>query len=88
MRVLLKQDYKAVASARRICEVEGGVVSERVAQRWFQRSNIPEENTKIYHVLKKPKLWEIGNTVTVLAEYSKKKVLVSCQKNLGHQKIP
>ena len=38
IRVLLehywKQDYKAAATAQRICEVEGeGVVSERVAQR-------------------------------------------------------
>ena len=40
IRVLLKrywkQDYKATAAARRICEVEGeGVVTELVAQRWF-----------------------------------------------------
>ena len=39
-----KQDYKAAAEARRICEVEGeDVVSERVAQRWFQRFNTGEE---------------------------------------------
>ena len=31
-----KQDYKAAATAQRICEVEGdGVISEHVAQ-WFQ----------------------------------------------------
>ena len=42
-----KQYYKAAAAARRICEVEGeSVVSERVAQRWFLRFNIGEENTK------------------------------------------
>ena len=51
IRVLLnhywKQDYKAAAAARRLCEVEGdGVVSERVAQRWFHRFNTGEENTK------------------------------------------
>ena len=39
-----KQDYKAAAAARRICEVEGeDAVSEHVAQRWFQRFNIGEE---------------------------------------------
>ena len=42
-----KQDCKAAAAARRICEVEGeGVVSESVAQQWFQRFNTGEENTK------------------------------------------
>ena len=41
-----KQDYKAAAAAaRRICEVGGdGVVSECVAQLWFQRFNTGEEN--------------------------------------------
>ena len=48
IRVLLKhywkQDYKAAAAARRICEVEGeDVVSEHVAQPWFQRFNTGEE---------------------------------------------
>ena len=47
-RVLLKnyrkQNYKTAAAARRICEVEEeGVVSESVAQRWFQRFNTGEE---------------------------------------------
>ena len=38
-----KQDYKAAAAARRICEVGGGsVVSERVAQQLFQRFNTGE----------------------------------------------
>ena len=32
--------------------VEEGVVSERVAQRWFQRFNTGEQILKIYHVLK------------------------------------
>ena len=42
-----KQDYKATAAARRICEVEGeGIVSEHVTQRWFQRFNTREDNTK------------------------------------------
>ena len=50
-RVLLKhcwkQDYKATAAARRICEVEReGVVIECVIQRWLQRFNTAEENTK------------------------------------------
>ena len=55
-RVLLKyyckQDYKTDAVARRMCQVEGGVVSERVAQRWFQPFNIGEEQTKIFTVWK------------------------------------
>ena len=44
IRVLIKhywkQNHKAVEVARRICEVEGeGVVSEHVAQGWFQCFN-------------------------------------------------
>ena len=41
-----KQDYKAaVAAAPRICEGEGeGVISERVAPRWFERLNTGEES--------------------------------------------
>ena len=62
IRVLLKhywkQDYKAaVAAARRICEVEGeGVVSERVAQRCFQRFNTGKGNTKDLPHSGRPKL--------------------------------
>ena len=63
-RVLLlyswKQDYKAAAAARRKCKVEGeGVVSVRVAQRWFQRFNTGEENTKDLPRTGRPKLWYI-----------------------------
>ena len=48
IRFLLKpywrQDFKAASATRRICEVEAeDVVSERMAQRWFQRFNIGEE---------------------------------------------
>ena len=57
-----KQDYKAVAASRKICEVEGeGVVSERVAQLWFQRFNTGEGNTKVLPLSGKPKLWDIEN---------------------------
>jgi transposase len=42
VRVLLrhcwKQNYKAVAAAKNICDVEGeGAVNERMGQRWFKR---------------------------------------------------
>ena len=78
IRVLLKhygkQDYKAAAVARRICQVEGeGVVSERVAQRWFQRFNTGEENTKDLPRSGRPKLWDIENISRVLEENPQKK---------------
>lgn len=73
IRVLLKhywkQDYKAAAAARKICEVEGeGVVSERVAQRWFQRFNNGEENTKDLPRSGRPKVWNIEDTSRALEE--------------------
>ena len=55
IRVLLKhywkQDYKAAAAARRICEVEDkGVVSERVANDGSNVSSLEKKTLKIYHV--------------------------------------
>ena len=41
-----KQDYKVAAAVRRLYEMVGGVLIERVAQLWFQRFNTGEENTK------------------------------------------
>ena len=82
-----KQDYKAAATARRICEVEGeGVVIDCVAQQWFQRFNTGEENTKNLQRAGRPKLCDIEN----IAEFWKKIrkiVLVGSQKNFVHQKI-
>ena len=47
-----KQNYKAAAAARKIYEVEGEVVvSERVAQRWFQYLTLEKNTLKIYRVL-------------------------------------
>ena len=51
IRVILKhywkQDYEAAVVAPNIYELEwGSVISERVAQQWFQRFNNGEENTK------------------------------------------
>ena len=72
IRVLLKQywkqDYKAAAEARRICEVEEGVIGECVAQQWFQRFNTGEENTKNLPYSGRPKLWDIENLHRVLKE--------------------
>ena len=80
-----KEDYKAAAAARRICEAQGeGVVSECVAQRWFQRFNAGEENTKDLPCSGRPKLWDTENIRRVLEV---KNVLSGCQKNLVHQKI-
>ena len=78
IRVLLKhyleQDYKASAAARKICEVEGdGVVNERIAQRWFQRFNTGEENTKDWPLFGPPKLMDIQNIRRSLEENSQKK---------------
>ena len=92
IRVILKyywkQDYKAYASAQRICEMEGeGIVSEHVAQQWFQHFNTGEANTKDLPHSGGPKLWDIENICRVLQENLQKSTH-SCQKNLGHQKIP
>ena len=85
IRVLLKhyleQHYRASAAARKICEVEGdGVVNERIAQRWFQRFNTGEENTKDLPHPGRSKSWDIESS----GRKSTKKVLVCCQKNLLH----
>ena len=76
-RVLLKhywkRDYKAAAAARRICEVEGeSVVSECVAQRWFQHFNTGEENTKKLPRSTRPKLWDVEDIRRVLEQNSQK----------------
>ena len=78
IRVLLKhcwkQDYKAVAAVRRICEVEGeSVVSEGVAQLWFQCFNTGEENNDYLPRSGRPKLWNIENIHRVLEENLQKK---------------
>ena len=76
-----KQDYKATAAARRICEVEGeGVVSERVAQRWFQLLNskyLPGSGSYIR---------DIENIRSFGRKSSK--VLVGCQKNSMNHTSP
>ena len=61
------------------------VVSERVAQRWFQRFNTGEGRTKDL-----PRSVNYG-LVRTYAEFWKKirrKILVGCQKNFVHQKTP
>ena len=63
-----------------------GVVSDRVAQRWFQRFSTGEENTKDLHVLENQNYWIFG----IYAEFWKKirkQRLVGCQKNLVHQTV-
>ena len=77
IRVLLKhcwkQDYKAAVTARRICKVEQeGVISERVAQRWFERFNTGEDNTKEIPHSVGSKLWDIENISRVLEENAQK----------------
>ena len=46
------------------------VVSERVAQRWFQHFNIGEENTKDLPPSGRPRLWDIKSIHRVLEENS------------------
>ena len=78
----------AAAAGQRICEVEGeGVVRERVANDGSNVSTLEKETLKIYHVL------ENLNYVLlrISPEFWKKiykQVLLGCQKNLVHQKIP
>ena len=63
-----------------------GIVSERVAQRWFQCFNTGEEYTKDFLRSERTKLWDIKNIRRVLEE-NPQKVLVGCEKNLVNQKI-
>ena len=57
LKLYSKQYYKAAAAGRRMCEVEGdGVVSERVAHRWFQRFNTREENATDFPCSGRPKM--------------------------------
>ena len=63
------------------------VISERVAQQWFQHFNIGEENAKDLPRSGKHKFWNIENIRGVLEE-NPQKILVGCQKILVHQKIP
>ena len=73
IKVLLKhywkQDYKAAATVRRICEVkEEGVISEHVTQWWFQCFNTGEENSKDLQHSGRPKL----GILRIYAEFWKK----------------
>ena len=69
-----KQNYKATAAVRRISKVEGeGVSSECVVQRWFQRFNTREGNTKDLPCSGGPILWDIENIRRVLEENPQKK---------------
>ena len=73
IRVLLKhywkQDYKAAAGARSICELEReSFGSERVAQSCLQRLNTGEENNKDLPSSGRPKLWDIENICRILEE--------------------
>ena len=70
-----------------MCEVKGErVVSDSVAQRWFQHINTGEENTKDLPRSGRPKLWDIENIRRALEE-NPQEALVGCQTNLVHQKI-
>ena len=58
-----------------------GFVSERVGQRWFQRFNTGEENTKDLPRSGRSKLWDIENLRRGLEE-NLQKVLIDCKKNM------
>ena len=78
VRVLLKhyrkQDFKAAAGARRLCEVKGeGIVSERMAQQLFQRFNTGKENTEFLPRSGRAKLWDTDNISRVLEGNPRKK---------------
>ena len=82
-----KQDYKVAAATRSICEMEGeGIVSEHVAQQWFQRFNTGEENTKDVPYSGRPKLWDIENIPRVLEENPQKKSNRGQSEDLGASK--
>ena len=49
-------------------------------------STLEKKTLKIYHVPEY--LWDIENIRRILEENLQKKVLVGCQKDLMHQKIP
>ena len=68
-----------------------GVVSECVIQRWFQRFNTGEENTKDLPRSGTPKLWDIENICRVLEENLQKSTRQSeelgASKNTTHRQI-
>ena len=92
IRVLLKhywrQDYKVAAAARRICEVEEGVIGECVAQQWFQSFNTGEENTKDFTRSGRPKLWDIENIAYKRFGRKSAKSTLRLSEELGASKIP
>ena len=67
--------------------MEEGIVSEGVAQRWFEHFNTREGNTKDLQRSGSPNLWYIEHISRVLEENPQKR-LEGCQKNFVHQKIP
>ena len=78
IRVLLKhywkQDHKAAATAREICEEEGtDVISEHVAQQLFQHFNAGEEYIEDLPHFGRSKLWDIKNICRVQEENPQKK---------------
>jgi transposase len=54
-----KQDYKAAAAAKKICDVEGeGAVNERTAQRWFKRFASGNLSLEDEQRLGRPRIWD------------------------------
>ena len=92
IRVLLKdywkEDYKVDTAVRNICEVEGeGVISEGVAQRWFQLFNTGKENTKDLPRSGRSKLCGIEIIRRVLEENIQKSTRMLSE-GFMRQKIP
>ena len=82
-----KQDYKAAAT-QRICEVEGEVVvSESLHNYGSNISTLEKKTLKIY-LIQEDLNYGISRTYAEFWKKIRKKVLVGCQKNLVHQKVP
>jgi hypothetical protein len=67
VRVLLrhywKQNYKAVAAAKEICDVEGeGAVNECTAQLWFKRFASGNLSLEDEQRPRRPRIWDSGAT--------------------------
>jgi hypothetical protein len=91
VRVLLrhywKQNYKAVAAAKYICDVEGeGAVNERTAQRWFKSFASGNLSSEDEQHPRGPRIWDIEATKEA-AEQQPSTSMCRLSDTLGLQRV-
>jgi hypothetical protein len=87
LRHYWKQNYKAMAAAKKICDVEGeGAVNEHTAQRWFKRCASGNLSLEDEQCLGRPWIWNSGATKKLLNN-SHQQVRADYQTHLALQKV-